>query len=144
MDITVRITQSMGHRLEHHEGLCYNLHGHNYVFEVTLAGNPDPMTGMVRDFSEVKRMLKEFLDPFDHAMVLSSTDPVRLLIPSDMRLVTLSKSPTAENFASLVYNKLVDLGTSPVQVLVRETESGWAVAGKVDRTVRIIGRMVPV
>jgi len=134
----------MGHRLEHHAGLCYNLHGHNYVFEVTLAGNPDPMSGMVRDFSDVKRMLKEFLDPFDHAMILSSTDPARLVIPSDMRLVLLSVSPTAENFASLVYNRLVDLGFSPVQVLVRETESGWAIADKVDRTVRVMGRTVPV
>ena len=27
-------------------------HGHNYVLEVTLRGEPDPMTGMVMDLKE--------------------------------------------------------------------------------------------
>jgi len=30
-------------------GQCYRQHGHNYRVEVTLAGRPDPTTGMAAD-----------------------------------------------------------------------------------------------
>src|SRR6266508_4280797 len=32
-------------------------HGHNYVLEVTLTGDPDPVTGMVLDLKELKQIL---------------------------------------------------------------------------------------
>src|SRR5436309_22756 len=32
-------------------------HGHNYVLEVTLEGDPDPVTGMVMDLKELKALL---------------------------------------------------------------------------------------
>src|ERR1700674_1282087 len=34
-----------------------NGHGHNYVLEVTLTGDPDPVTGMVFDLRELKEIL---------------------------------------------------------------------------------------
>ena len=40
-------------------------HGHNYVFEVTLEGDPDPVTGMVFDLKELKDILnREVIDPY--------------------------------------------------------------------------------
>jgi 6-pyruvoyltetrahydropterin/6-carboxytetrahydropterin synthase len=41
-------------------GKCNNPHGHghNYVLEVTVAGEPDPATGMVLDLKELKEILQ--------------------------------------------------------------------------------------
>ena len=34
-------------------------HGHNYVLEVTLTGEPDPSTGMVFDLKNLKQIVGE-------------------------------------------------------------------------------------
>src|SRR5262244_671012 len=42
-------------------------HGHNYVVEVSLRGEPDPITGMVLDLKELKEILNRLLvAPYDH------------------------------------------------------------------------------
>src|SRR5438093_8145170 len=42
-------------------------HGHNYVVEVTVEGEPDPVSGMVLDLKELKTILnREVVGPFDH------------------------------------------------------------------------------
>lgn len=44
-----------------------NWHGHNYVLEVSVTGEPDPVTGYVIDLSHVKRIVeREFVDRVDH------------------------------------------------------------------------------
>src|SRR5262245_44637470 len=44
------------------------VHGHNYELEVTVAGPVDPVTGMVIDLAELKRMVAEVvISRFDHA-----------------------------------------------------------------------------
>src|SRR5437660_7486951 len=50
-------------------GKCNNLHGHghNYTLEVTVAGEPDPVTGMVLDLKELKELLeREIMQRRDH------------------------------------------------------------------------------
>ncbi|MGB7226669.1 MAG: 6-carboxytetrahydropterin synthase, partial [Candidatus Acidiferrales bacterium] len=50
-------------------GKCNNPHGHghNYVLEVTVAGEPDPETGMILDLNELKEILeREVMARFDH------------------------------------------------------------------------------
>ncbi len=50
-------------------GKCNNPHGHghNYTLEVTIAGEPDPATGMVLDLKELKDILqREVMDRMDH------------------------------------------------------------------------------
>lgn len=43
-------------------------HGHNYVLEVTVAGPVDPLTGMVMDLGELKRVVGDaVVARFDHA-----------------------------------------------------------------------------
>src|SRR5580692_9119748 len=44
-----------------------NGHGHNYVLEVTIEGEPDSVTGMVFDLRELKEILnEEIVEPMDH------------------------------------------------------------------------------
>ncbi|HEV2488523.1 MAG TPA: 6-carboxytetrahydropterin synthase [Candidatus Acidoferrales bacterium] len=50
-------------------GKCNNPHGHghNYVLEVTIAGDPDPQTGMILDLNELKELLdREVTQRMDH------------------------------------------------------------------------------
>jgi 6-pyruvoyltetrahydropterin/6-carboxytetrahydropterin synthase len=68
---------SAGHRLESAAlssddnariyGQCYRPHGHNYVIEVTVAGTPDPQTGMAVDLAILDAaMTRQVLDRVDH------------------------------------------------------------------------------
>ncbi|HEV2274859.1 MAG TPA: 6-carboxytetrahydropterin synthase [Acidobacteriaceae bacterium] len=42
-------------------------HGHNYVIEVTVSGQVDPMTGMVCNLADLDSMVQaEVIDRFDH------------------------------------------------------------------------------
>ena len=49
-------------------GLCArpNGHGHNYVLEVAVSGEPDPATGMVINLVDLKAAVDGVLAGFDH------------------------------------------------------------------------------
>jgi 6-pyruvoyltetrahydropterin/6-carboxytetrahydropterin synthase len=48
-------------------GKAVNLHGHNYVLEVTVEGVPSPETGMVMDLKALKDLIAEaVLERLDH------------------------------------------------------------------------------
>jgi 6-pyruvoyltetrahydropterin/6-carboxytetrahydropterin synthase len=133
--ITTKREVPIGHRLLGYNGRCAYLHGHNYVFEVSITGQPDDL-GLVVDFKDVKRVMDGVLDLFDHSMVLREGDPA-LEVLSLERVVVLSVNPSAENFASLVFNEL-STRFSVTSVVVRETEDGWARATKVDPSVKVL------
>ena len=72
------------------------VHGHNYDLEVTLAGPVDPVTGMVIDLAELKRMVDEaVISRFDHADL--SADPV---------FATAGQIPTTENLVRAIWDLL--------------------------------------
>jgi len=75
-------------------------HGHNYVVEVTLEGDPDPITGMVVDLKDVKELLQEeILTPMDHRFLNREVKPFDTVIP------------TTENIAHEIWRRL-ELQTS--------------------------------
>jgi 6-pyruvoyltetrahydropterin/6-carboxytetrahydropterin synthase len=85
-------------------GLCYNppAHGHNYLLEVTVCGEVDPTTGMVVNLFDLKRVLLDVLEEFDHKN-----------LNLDMPYFS-DRIPTSENFARLLWTKLApqrDIGT---------------------------------
>ena len=62
-------------------------HGHNYVLEVTLTGDPDPVTGMVFDLRELKEILnREVVDPMDHRFLNKEVPPFNRVIPTTENL----------------------------------------------------------
>ncbi len=70
-------------------------HGHNYVVEVSLQGEPDPVTGMVLDLKELKEILnREILGPYDHRFLNYEVPPFDSVIP------------TAENIARDIWRRL--------------------------------------
>lgn len=58
-------------------------HGHNYVVEVTLEGDPDPVTGMVIDLKRVKEIIEEeIVEPMDHRFLNHEVPPFDQVIPT--------------------------------------------------------------
>ncbi len=48
-------------------GACHRPHGHNYYLEVTVAGRPDPVTGMAVDLARLDDTVsRAVLDRVDH------------------------------------------------------------------------------
>lgn len=65
-----------------------NWHGHNYVLEVTVRGEPDPETGYVIDLSELKRIIDErVVSRLDHANLNLDVDFLSGILPSTENLV---------------------------------------------------------
>ena len=72
-----------------------NGHGHNYVLEVTVAGNPDPATGMIIDLKKLSDLIcEEITDIVDHRHLNYDIDFLKNVIP------------TAENLAVAFWNIL--------------------------------------
>jgi 6-pyruvoyltetrahydropterin/6-carboxytetrahydropterin synthase len=70
-------------------------HGHNYIFEVTLDGEPDPVTGMVVDLKLLKDIIqREIVDPMDHRHLNFEVPPFDRVVP------------TAENLAKEMWTRL--------------------------------------
>jgi len=63
-------------------------HGHNYRLEVTLRGEPDPVTGMVRDLKDLQEVLdREIMQRFDHRDLNDDTPFFEKLPPTPENLV---------------------------------------------------------
>jgi len=70
-------------------------HGHNYVVEVTIAGDPDPVNGMVLDLKELKAILnRDVVAPFDHRFLNKEVPPFDRIVP------------TVENIAIEIWNRI--------------------------------------
>jgi len=45
---------------------CRRMHGHNYRIDVHVGGEPDPQTGLVVDYGDIKRVVDPIIDELDH------------------------------------------------------------------------------
>jgi len=92
-------------------------HGHNYVLEVTLEGEPDPVTGMVYDLKKLKDVLNEqVVGRMDHRFLNVETPPFDRVVP------------TAENVARQIWQWLAPefRDTAKLRnVRLFETEDLW-------------------
>jgi len=57
-------------------------HGHNYCLEVTVEGEVDPGTGMIINLYDLKTIMKEVLEDFDHKHLNDDNPHFRDLIPT--------------------------------------------------------------
>jgi len=72
-----------------------NWHGHNYVLNVTVAGNPDPETGYVIDLSVLKSIINsKIIKKCDHRNLNMDVDFLSGIMPS------------TENLAKTFYKEL--------------------------------------
>jgi 6-pyruvoyltetrahydropterin/6-carboxytetrahydropterin synthase len=69
-------------------GACHETHGHNYVLEVTVGGEIDPVTGYVMDLGELKQIMNATVaDLCDHRSLNEGVGFLRNVIPSTENLV---------------------------------------------------------
>ncbi len=70
-------------------------HGHNFVAEITLEGEPDPVTGMVYDLKALNEVTqREIVDSYDHRFLNREVPPFDRVVP------------TPENIARDIWRRL--------------------------------------
>jgi len=70
-------------------------HGHNYVIDVTVEGDPDPVTGMVLDLKKLKEVVnREVIQTYDHRFLNHEVPPFDHVVP------------TVENIAIDIWHRL--------------------------------------
>lgn len=62
-------TFAAAHVIRGHRGKCRFMHGHNYRVRVHVAARQLDDIGMVVDFADLKAVVAEVLDPFDHQVI---------------------------------------------------------------------------
>ena len=98
LDITREF--SAAHMLKGYDGLCSNLHGHNWTVQVFIqAGQLDDI-GIAADFTVIKRVLTEILAQFDHKYLNE--------LPEFQGI-----NPTSENIARIIFEKLAPAVAKP-------------------------------
>lgn len=122
------------HFLSGYKGKCANLHGHRWVISAEISEKElmaeGQCRGMVVDFGEIKRDLKNLADEFDHAFIYEKDTlksvTVAALKEENFRLIEVDFRPTAENFSEYFYNRLSQLGYNVNSVTVYETPNNCA------------------
>jgi 6-pyruvoyltetrahydropterin/6-carboxytetrahydropterin synthase len=117
-EVSIEHTFSAGHALRHYKGKCENVHGHNYRVQVVVRGEKLDHAGMLADFVELKRLLRDISEPLDHVF-LNDIEPFTTL------------NPSAENIAWYICEKMQRgiTQTNPVEVAevrVWETDKQFA------------------
>lgn len=70
-------------------------HGHNYIVEVAIEGEPDPVTGMILDLKHLKAILEDrILKVYDHRLLNVEVDSFA------------DKVPTVENMAIDMWKRI--------------------------------------
>ncbi|MBN2519912.1 MAG: 6-carboxytetrahydropterin synthase [Bacteroidales bacterium] len=138
----IRLTKEfhfeMAHALWNYDGLCKNLHGHSYILRVTVIGKPEsdvqnPKLGMVMDFGDLKKIIKdEIIDRLDHTVLINKSAPLELIsvIPQMTdRLEVVEYQPTCENllidFAHRIKPRL-PLNVNLYSLRLHETGTSYA------------------
>ena len=137
--ITKEFTFETGHALYGHDGKCKNIHGHSYKLSVTVLGKPvldsnDPKFGMIMDFSDLKKIVKEeIVDRFDHATIFNKNTP-HIELANNLKslghnVVLVDYQPTSEmlvtDFADKIKNRLPK-NIKLFSLKLRETASCYA------------------
>lgn len=134
--VTKRIDFCYGHRLLNYDGICKHPHGHNAVAEVEVRAAALDRRQMVCDFSDIKRIVKGWIDrELDHKMILRHDDPLlEPLLALGEPVFVVDENPTVEHIAYLIYEQTRREGFPVVRVTVWETPSSFATyAGEPER-----------
>lgn len=92
-ELVLKTHFAAAHNLREYHGNCERLHGHNWHIEARLAGAKLNRLGMLIDFRDAKRLLKEVTDTLDHRY-LNEVRPFN------------KANPTTENIARFIFDEL--------------------------------------
>lgn len=114
--LTVHDYFSSAHQLHGYKGKCEAVHGHNWKIEATVQGERLNEIGLLMDFTDLKKLLKNIIDPLDHVM-LNEIDGFR------------DNNPSSEIIARYIYKKIEEglpAGITAASVTVWESENARA------------------
>ena len=136
--ITKIFTFETAHVLYNYDGKCKNMHGHSYKLFVTVKGTPindinDVKNGMVVDFGDIKKIVKEeIVDVWDHAVLLNALTPHKELgedlAQKGHKVIECNYQPTCENMLYEIAEKIKNKLPSYVQLAylkLHETENSY-------------------
>mgnify|MGYP000890841381 CR=1 FL=1 len=107
--ITKRFEFEYGHYIPNHPGKCINLHGHTGKLEITVRGVINGYTGMIMDFSDLKKIVnEEIIEKLDHNFLNDMFD-----------------LPTAENIGNWIWDKLEEKGLNIYRLRLWETSDSY-------------------
>jgi 6-pyruvoyltetrahydropterin/6-carboxytetrahydropterin synthase len=84
-EVTIKKTFSAAHILKEIGGKCEDLHGHNFIVEVTVRGKSLNQEDILIDFRDLKRWTNEVLEALDHKY-LNEIEIFRCTNPSSERI----------------------------------------------------------
>ncbi len=108
MYLTKRFSFEAAHNLMNYKGKCANLHGHSYVLEVTVLGEPT-QNGMIIDFYDVKKIVEE-----------------NVILKLDHKYLNdIIEQSSAERISLWIWNALHNELPALYEIKLFETEDSW-------------------
>ena len=92
-ELKVKDHIASAHILKGYEGHCAQLHGHTWKVEVVLLGDQLNDIGLLIDFKNIKKILKDVLMPLDHVNL-------------NEHPAFANMNPSTENLAKYIYSQL--------------------------------------
>ena len=92
-EIIVEESFSAAHKLRDYQGVCENLHGHNWKVVIVLESEHLNEQGLVVDFKDAKYITEELMFKLDHKYLNELS-------------WFCSKNPTTENISEFLFNEL--------------------------------------
>lgn len=138
--IEKRFTVPIGHRLSKHQGRCFSIHGHNFTILVGLKSPILDENDMIIDFSDLKSIINNVLDYYDHKLLVNMTDKkwlTPLVEEMGFRASIFNNEghdPTAERLSEQLFNN-IQAALEPLEigieyVTVYENENSKATYSK--------------
>lgn len=123
------------HFLAGYDGKCGNIHGHRWKVEIEVQSDKliddGQLEGMVTDFSDIKKDVKEMVNYYDHAFIIQEgtmrEETLKCLLEDSFKIIFVKFRPTAENFAEYFFNKIKEKGYEVKRATVYETPTNSAI-----------------
>lgn len=130
--VTKVIDFCYGHRLMDYGGKSKAIHGHSGRLKVTLESETLDAIGFVREFGDVKRTIKEWVDShIDHTMLMRKDDPfLPLLKEHNEPVYEMEQNPTSENICKIIFDYAASVGLPVSEVQLWESPTSSASYGK--------------
>jgi 6-pyruvoyltetrahydropterin/6-carboxytetrahydropterin synthase len=94
-EVTIKKTFSAAHILKEIGGRCEELHGHNFLVEVSVSAPELNKEGLLIDFRVLKKWTHDILEALDHKY-LNEVDYFKDI------------NPSSEQVARLIYDRIAD------------------------------------
>lgn len=101
--LTIRASFAAAHRLREYEGNCEQLHGHNWLVELSVESDRLDARGMALDFRLMKLALSDLLSGLDHKY-LNEIPPFT------------GENPSSENLARHIFEQMQGRIPPPARV----------------------------